>query len=237
MMEVRVLASSSAGNAYVLSDSGHTLLLDAGIRYPDLQRALAHRVTSLAGCLLTHEHLDHARAVPHLMRAGVDVFASRGTLDALSLRGHRAHAVRDQEPVTIGAWRVMPLQAVHDAAEPLSFFIGGPTGKCLYITDSAFSPYRFAGITHLLLEANFSTELLRRNVENGQLDVHQAARVQRNHMSLARALDLLKANDLSALQETTLIHLSAGNSDAEEFATAVRRATGRPVRIAAERAL
>jgi phosphoribosyl 1,2-cyclic phosphodiesterase len=237
MMDVRVLASSSAGNAYVLTDSGHTLLLDAGIRYPDLQRALAHRVSSLDGCLLTHEHIDHARAVPQLLRAGVDVFASRGTLDALRISGHRAHVVRDQEPISIGAWRVLPLQAVHDAAEPLSFLIGGPTGKCLFVTDSAYCPYRFTGLTHVLLEANFSGEILRRNVESGRLDVHQAARVQRNHMSLARALDLLKANDLSSLQETILIHLSGSNSHAEDFAHAVRRATGRPVRIAAECAL
>lgn len=234
-MNVRVLASSSAGNAYVLEDSGHTLLLDAGIRFADLQVALRHRVTALDACLVTHEHLDHARAVPALLKAGVDVLASAGTFAALGIRSHCARVVHDQQPLDVGPWRVLPLQAVHDAREPLSFLVAGPTGKCLYVTDTAYCPYRFRGLTHVLLEANWGDEILERNVERGAVDVHQAARVRRNHLSLARALDLLAANDMSSVQGIWLIHMSNSNADEEAFKDAARRATGRPVYAAAER--
>ncbi|MBA3889814.1 MAG: MBL fold metallo-hydrolase [Gemmatimonadaceae bacterium] len=233
---MRVLASSSAGNAYVLEDDGRTLLLDAGIRYPDLQKALWHRVTALDGCLVTHEHGDHAKAVPQLMRAGVDVYASAGTLDAIGASGHRARTVRDQQPIDVGPWRVLPLQAVHDAREPLSYLVAGPTGKCLYVTDTAFCPYRFQGLTHVLIEANFSDEILRRNVDNGSVDVHRAARTQRNHLSLARAIDLLRANDMSGVEGVWLLHMSNENGDADAFKAAVQVACARPTYIAEERA-
>lgn len=234
-MRVEILASSSAGNAYVVSSSDGLLLLDAGIPFEVLRRKLAFRVASLDACLLTHEHGDHAKSVLQLMKAGVNVYASAGTWAALGIKpGFRARVVRDQVVESIAGWTVLPLQAVHDAVEPLSFLVAGPTGKLLYLTDSAYSPFRFTGLTHILLEANFSEQLLQANVESGGLNPAQAARTRRNHMSIERAVDLLKANDMSQVVEIHLLHLSNGNSDAIAFRDSVRAATGRPVFIAPE---
>lgn len=54
----------------------------------------------------------------------------------------------------------------------------------------------------------------------------------RSHMSLDRVLTFLAVNDLSAVREILLVHLSDGNSDAKEFKKAVQAATGRIVRVA-----
>lgn len=234
-MRVEILASSSAGNAYTVSSGEHRLLLDAGIPFQDLRRKLAYRVAGLDACLLTHEHGDHSRSVPQLMAAGVNVYASAGTWAELGIKpSFRARVVRDQRREPIGHWTVLPLQAVHDAVEPLSFLIGAPTGKCLYLTDTAYCPFRFSGLSHVLIEANFSEQLLQENVESGGLNPAQAARTRRNHMSIERAVDLLKTNDMSQVVEIHLLHLSNGNSDAIAFRDAVRAATGRPVFIAPE---
>lgn len=233
---MHVLASSSAGNALVLEADGARLLLDAGIRYRDLQVALDHRVTSLDACLIGHEHMDHARAAPHLLRATVPIYATRGTLEALSLQGHRAHALTPLEPTRIRDWTVVALPTIHDAAEPCGFLIARGDTKALYLTDTAFTPYRFAGLTHVLLEANFSSAVLNLNAEAGAIEPTHARRVLRNHMSLERAIELLQTNDLSRVQELVLLHLSDTNSNADEFQRAVERAVGLPVRIAAARA-
>lgn len=232
-MEFRVLASSSAGNAYV-ADGGHSrLLLECGLRFEDIRRGLGHQVSGLAGCLLSHEHNDHARAVRELVRAGVDIYASRGTLEALGLTGHRAKAVRALEQFTLGTWTVLPFEAVHDAAEPLGFLLASDAGvKLLYATDTAYIKYRFRGLTHLAVECNYSDELLRQSVEAGTIPPFVRRRILRNHMGLERLIDFLAANDLDCVEEIWLLHLSDGNSDAEEFARTVRRATGKPVRIA-----
>lgn len=232
-IEVRVLASGSSGNAYWISDGVTPLLIECGIRFKELRERLHFGLSSLGACLLSHEHADHARAVRDVLRAGVDVYATPGTIEALGLESHRLRPVRPRETVRIGTWTVMPFEAVHDAAEPVGFLMASTRGgKVLYLTDSAYCRYRFRGVTHMLVEANWSRELIERNVAAGIVDQALWHRIIRNHMSLERLLDMLRANDLSQVREIWLLHLSDDNSDADAFANAVRRVTGKPVYIA-----
>jgi len=231
-MEIRVIASSSAGNCYLLDDGSSPLLLEAGIRFQDLRRAVGFGLSRLAACLVSHEHQDHARAVADVLKAGVDVYASAGTWEALGIRHHRAHTIRALQQVRIGPWTVLPFDTVHDAAEPLGFLLATGPGKALYLTDSGYCKYRFQGLTHIMLEVNHSVELLRQAVASGAIPLAHKNRVMRNHMSLERALEFLRANDLSQVQEIHLLHLSDQNSNAEEFKAAVQRATGLPVYVA-----
>lgn len=236
-MRIEIIASGSSGNAYVLhQEDGASLLVEAGIPYRHLQVALKHRVTELDGCLISHEHGDHATAAAHLAKAGVDLYASPGTFQALGLAGHRVHLIADQQPVSIGPrWIVLPFAAVHDATEPLGFVILAADGdRLLYLSDSAYCAHTFKDLTHVMVEANYSGELLRRQVVAGSIEPQVAARTIRNHMSLERCIDLLKANDLRAVREIHLLHLSNSNSDERGFQAAVERATGIPTRVAPE---
>lgn len=230
-MEVQVLGSSSAGNCIVVRD-GSTLLLEAGIRYRDIQQALAFRVSQLAACLVSHEHQDHARSVKDLIKAGVNVYASAGTIAALGLRSHRLHAVAPLAAFEVPGWTVLPFPTVHDAAEPLGFLLAGQNMKVLYLTDTAYCAYTFPGLTHVLIETNYRLDILRARTQSGELAPEQFQRVVRNHLSLEHAIELLQANDLSQVQEIHLLHLSDGNSDEAAFKDAVARATGKPVFIA-----
>jgi phosphoribosyl 1,2-cyclic phosphodiesterase len=231
-MQIQVLASSSAGNAVALHEGGSTLLLEAGIRFEDLQRGLGHRVSQLDACLISHEHGDHARSVEKVMRAGVDCYASAGTWNALRATSHRACTLTAGELAEVGGWRVLPFDVRHDAAEPLGFLIARGSERVLYLTDSAYSPYRFNGLTRILLESNYSEWILRENVENGSIPRAHMLRVLASHMSIERARDLLLANDLSKVEEIHLLHLSDGNSHADEFQQLIARATGKPIHVA-----
>lgn len=208
------------------------MLLDCGISYRELQIGAGFSLTGLGGCLLTHEHGDHAKAARALMRVGVDVYASSGTIRILRLDGHRVHAVRAREPFVIGSWRVVPFEAIHDAEEPFGFVMASTAGRVLYLTDSAYCRYRVKGLTHVMIECNYSLEIMRRRRRCGELKLAQKSRVLTNHLGLERVLEMLKANDLSAVREIHLLHLSDGNSDAELFQKAVQGATGKPVYVA-----
>ena len=108
MIDIQCLGSSSAGNAYRISD-GHTALLEAGFPFKSLQRALKFRMTEIAGCLITHEHMDHSKAAKDIMKAGVDVYTSQGTADARGLSGHRLKVIKALEPFRVGTWSILPL--------------------------------------------------------------------------------------------------------------------------------
>jgi len=235
MIEFRALRSSSAGNGYVVGDGATRLLIECGVHYRELQRLLGFRVAELDGALVSHEHGDHACAAVAVMRAGVDVYASAGTWSALQPAAlHRAHAVEAGKPFSVGTWRIMPFPTVHDAVEPLGFYLASPAGRVLYITDSAYCAHRFAGLTMLAVEANYSEKILQDRVNAGELAPAHRNRVLRNHLSLERLVEMLTANDLSRVEAIHLLHLSDGNSDAERFRETVAAATGKPVYVAAK---
>ena len=74
MIEIVPLASGSRGNCYHISDGRTPLLLECGIPYKEIQKGLNFRMSELAGCLISHEHQDHCRAVVDMMKAGVDCY-------------------------------------------------------------------------------------------------------------------------------------------------------------------
>lgn len=242
MIEFRPLASSSDGCAYRLGfgPGKGALLLDCGIRFTALEIALDFEVSQLAGCLISHAHSDHCKAVYDLLKRGVKCYATFETWDALWKRDEKftgpfSHRMKEGQIFHIGDWVVTPFEAKHDLEGTLGFVIDGHGERCLYLTDSAYSKYRFEGLTRIYIECNHSSELMRQNVREGDIHTERYKRTAQNHMSLERLLDMLKANDLSKVKEIHLLHLSDANSDEVAFKEAVQRATGCPVYIAAKR--
>ena len=228
MVIIKALASSSSGNAYLVSDGNTPLLLDAGIPFAAIRQKLDFGVSRLAGCLISHEHQDHAKATRDLMRSGIDCYVSKGTAGALGLEGHRLHVVEALQQFRLGTWAIKPFQTIHNAAEPLGFLLANRSGeKLLYATDTAYIKHRFNGLTHIILEANFSIDLLKGNTESPEL----RQLIIQNHMSLETLIDMLKANNLSKVEEIHLIHLSDRNADAEAFRRRIHQVTGKVVYV------
>lgn len=56
MIDVRVLASGSSGNCYLI-DGQTKVLIEAGIPFKKIQQGLNWKTSELAGVLISHEHL------------------------------------------------------------------------------------------------------------------------------------------------------------------------------------
>ena len=232
-MQFTAFASSSRGNLYRLSHGDSALLIEAGLPLREIKKALNFKLSRISACLLTHEHMDHAKGAPELMKAGVDLYCTRGTADALSLNGHRLHIVKPLVQFRIGPWSVLPFDVVHDAAEPVGFLVGHKAGgKLLFATDTSYLKHRFQGLTHIAIEANFSAQKLKEQVARGKVHPDVARKLWGRHMRLETVLDMLKANDLREVREIHLLHLSDQNSDAEMFKSEIQNQTGNPVIIA-----
>ncbi|WP_028559053.1 MBL fold metallo-hydrolase [Paenibacillus pinihumi] len=233
MIDIYPIASSSAGNAYRVTDGQTMLLLEAGLSYKEIQRSLSFRVTQLSACLITHEHGDHSRSAKELMRAGVKVFTSSGTADAVGLSGHRLQIVKPGERVQVGSWTILPFGVEHDAAEPLGFVLANTSrDKLVFLTDTYYSRYTFPGMTHLMVECNYALDIVNRRVAAGELHPSQKSRLLQSHFGLDNVKDMLRANDLSKLREVWLLHLSDSNSDADRFKREVQEITGTVVQVA-----
>lgn len=236
MISFEPLASSSAGNAYIVRAGGAApLLIDCGVRFPIIQKALDFKVTGLAGCLVSHGHGDHCLAVPSLLAAGVDIYASEGTWRSLPgvMGHHRAHTLPScMGEFTVGDWTVIAFPVRHDADGTLGFAVRHSGEQLVYLTDTAFSDYQFPNTKYWAIEANWGEGELRANSRSGRIHGSRVQRVASNHMSIERVERLLSANDLSQCEAIYLLHLSDENSDAASFKDRIQRLTGIPTYIA-----
>lgn len=232
-MQIKVLASGSSGNAYIVSDGRTTLLLDAGIPLKAIQVGTNFTVRKIAGAFITHSHQDHSKAAKDLARYGVNIYTSRGTIEACGLTGHRLHPVKALQEITVGTFKVLPFDVEHDAPEPLGFlFASTATGeKLLYFTDTYFVRYRFNGLTHIMAECNYTQDGIDRSIAAGYIPVEMVPRLVKAHMSLEHLLEMLKANDLRQVRQIYLLHLSTNNSEEQRMKEEVQRQTGAEVYV------
>lgn len=241
-MELTVLGSSSEGNAYVLQNAGEALLLEAGIGFKKVLTALDYDVSKVQGVLITHEHGDHAGHVGEFLSYGLPVYATAGTIEGLQ----KYIGKTDFQPTPIpgngegvynalklGGFTVIPFLTQHDAKEPAGFYVWHTeTGGILFATDTFYLKNRFAGLSNILIECNYDQQQLEENLIAGKIDAERYRRVRRSHLSYTTCLQMLQANDLKAVNNIVLIHISKDNGNAPIFREGIAKATGKTVAVA-----
>ncbi len=235
MFEFKSIASSSSGNCYYIKSGNTSGLIDIGISWQRIQRAIDFKASDLDFVLVTHRHLDHSGHIKSALRAGVNVYAIQDVWDATGAESHRAHIIIPRKQFRLKGLTILAFPVPHDV-ENVGFLISDGRGsKLVHLTDCWYSPFTFTGLTHILIECNHSYDILDANVANGSLPVAMKKRLIKSHFSLENVKKFLKSNDLSQVREIHLIHLSDGNSHAERFRREVQQTTGKPTYIAAER--
>lgn len=230
-MKLHVLGSSSQGNCYVLETSEAALVIEAGVRFKEVKKALDFNISKIVGCMVSHSHGDHAGYITDFLDNAVNVYI--GQLDGFKLKTNRLPLLFEAGHVgEIGPFKVKPFEVKHDVP-CFGFLISHPeSGLTLFVTDTHYVPYTFRGLTNIILEVNYSDEILERNIEKGYLAPVVSRRVLSSHMSLDTAKDFLLANDLTAVNNVVLTHLSDGNSNAREFQKEIELLTGKTVTVA-----
>lgn len=223
-MKLKVLGSSSAGNCYFLQHDFDTLILEAGIPVKEVKKALDFDMRNVLGCLITHEHGDHASRVREYVKSGIPYWCSAGTHDALQMDQAYYHHCRTDRATHIGGFNIKPFPVKHDAAEPYGYYISHKeAGKMVFITDTYYVPYRFNDLDHILIECNYSRDKL------DSMDIAKLRnRTLTSHMDLETCKDFIRANKGPNLKTVVLLHLSDRNSDEERFVREVAEIAGCP---------
>lgn len=230
-MKIQILASGSTGNSYLVSDGVTSVLLDAGIPYREIQKKSGFVLSTVGGCLVTHDHSDHSKSGADLMKKSVDVYASAGTAEAMGWNSHRLHIVKSMESFTVGTFDITAFDVKHDCPEPLGFVMCSreTKEKLLYFTDTSYLKYKFNGLTHILGECNYDKRILMNNIKIGEIEEFVAQRIINSHMGIDTLIGILESNDLSRLQQIYLLHLSERNGNAEGFKERIQKLTGAEV--------
>lgn len=227
-MTLTVLGSGSTGNGYVLQNEHEALVLECGMPRQDCLAALGYNVKKVRGCLVTHEHGDHAGFIEDYMEM-MQCYASAGTANAIKYRKQRRPDVLEVlRTVRLGGFSVRPIPAEHDAAEPFAYIIDHEEmGRLLFATDTYYIRYTIPNMTHLMIECNYSLPILNANIAAGLVPEALKTRTLDSHMSLEHLKEMLSANDLTKVVNIVLIHLSGRNSQREAFVREIREHTGK----------
>ena len=95
-MELKILGSSSKGNCYLLDNGDDCLMIECGIPFKDVQKAVNFGISRIAGVIISHEHGDHAKHAGKCLEAQIPCYMSQGTKDALHLPQTRLVRVMDE---------------------------------------------------------------------------------------------------------------------------------------------
>ena len=224
------MASSSSGNAYIVSDKDTRILLECGVSHSKLQKLSGFKLSEFQACLVSHEHKDHAKSVAELISRGMEVYMSQGTAEALETDGVKL--IENMEQFNVGSLDIVPFTTFHDAAEPLGFLIKSRVdGDVLaFATDTVNLRYKFPGLNILAIEANYDKQILERCE---RIPEKVRYRITNSHMEIDTLCDYLRSLDLSECREIHLLHLSDATSHEGHFINKVARAVPRGIEITA----
>lgn len=243
-MKLNVIGSRSDGNAYVLQNAGVALLLEAGLPFKKTLEAINYELGNVVGCLVSHEHQDHANHVAEYLDNGIRVLASRGTCKGMQERWIPKKVMRAPEVVpynedgsfaqfSLGGFTVVPFDTIHSTEEPTGFYIHhADIGTMMFATDTGYLPRPFAGLNNLMIEANYDPDVLQARYLAGKMTERRYTHTVQGHMSIETTIDALRANDLTRVNNIILLHLSQENADPERFREQVYQATGKTVYVA-----
>lgn len=227
-MRLKVLSTGSKGNCYLLQDEDRTLILDAGLPIRRIMEGIDNP-GSIVGCLVTHEHMDHAKGMCDLARRGIRVYASAGTWQAVNDFWIWSQIrVSSGDCFRFGGFTVAAFKTEHDAAEPLGFLIRNDmSGEViLYATDTYYLRRTFPGVHYWLVECNYCDDLLDGMMLDGALSLELRNRLKKSHLSLDRLKQALSVNDLSVTRKIILCHLSDARSDEKRMVHDILALTG-----------
>ena len=228
-INIHVMGSGSAGNCYRIEKNNGSLLIECGFPCGKIVEWLNYDISDIDGCLISHAHQDHARAAIKLSLMGMSIYASMGTFNKIAWPVHGGDVLKHNKVTTIGPWEVKPILMVHDCAEPIGFLIRNGEDRLLFATDTAQMPYRVGWVNYVMIECNYSLDILDESLRSGSIDRCQYERVIFSHFGLENVLKWLETGvPKSRLREIHLIHMSDRHIDPQRARSHVMRSTGVP---------
>lgn len=229
-MKISVINSNSKGNGYILTaDTGEILLIEAGVKFSEIKKALNFEL-HLVDCLIcTHEHKDHSKSLSDVIAAGIPTIATKGTYEACKIDHTNEFVIQHGQRITFNNWKISAFQADHDAKEPVGFIVEhGEDFRLLFLTDSYKLRYKLGAFNYVMIEANYCENIVEKLRQGKKYNSFLEKRRLRSHMSFQTAINTLQSFDLSKCSGIMLLHLSDLMTDEYGFIKEVESLFGIP---------
>ena len=157
---ISLSSSSNHGNAYIVWEgSKRPLLIDCGMSLRRLVQGLSSIgmvPEDLAGVFITHEHIDHVRAMclktPFPQKFGIPVYASAGfwtwfdSCQCSYIDPCLINCVNNGWKGSIAGYTVQAFLKPHDAREPMGYRVDGSSSSAGFVMDLGHVPPQVEGV-------------------------------------------------------------------------------------------
>lgn len=227
-MKLKVIGSSSKGNAYALISNDGILLMECGMLLREVKKAIDYQILKVKGCLLSHGHSDHSKYIREYLSAGIPVYTNDETQEDIDIiTGERLIGVPEKKSFMVGKFSVVPFYVEHDDTPNFAYIIEHEEmGRLLFATDYEYISWTFRswGINHFLIECNYDMNFV--DQSNSNYD-----HVLRGHASLQTCMGVINANKTPHLQNVILCHLSGSSGSADYFVNEVQKVAGKGIKV------
>lgn len=193
MGRIYPLFSSSKGNSTYIGNKQTGILIDAGISYTRLVKALALNeidISAVKAVFVTHDHSDHINGIKMLSKkTSIPVFAQKCTLESLYDKNYITGFAEEMKcPVCIDNMEISCFNTPHDTEQSCGYRINFDDGKSCavctdlgYVTDDVYQ--NLLGANAVLIESNYDEVMLR----NGPYPAYLKSRIRSKFGHLSNA--------------------------------------------------
>ncbi len=226
-MRIVNLASGSKGNSTFVSHGETKILIDAGLTEKKLQETLIEineSLSNIQGVLVTHEHIDHIRAIKTLAKKYDMVFyvhkalAESSAFADIAFKEGKLFKFENTE-FSVGELIITPFETSHDAIRPVGFVakVFGKKEKAGFVTDigvvSETVKRELQGSKIVFIESNYDEAMLL----GGSYPKIIKNRIKSDvgHLSNTQSLELAKFLFETGTKCFVLSHISENNNTPE----------------------
>jgi len=211
-MVAKCFGSGSSGNCWIFTSStGCRLVVDMGFSWNEIKRFLNFDLNNVHFIITHIGHGDHGKGAKGAIKDGCSI----------------KYRFDEMEPFSMGEFTIMAFPVVHNVPTHGFIFSHQECGTCVFMTDTSFVPYKFEGVNHWLIEANYCESILEDRAFKSET-TFLYERVLKDHLSIQQCERVLINQDLSKTESITLLHLSDSNSNESQFVDRIRKVTGKP---------
>jgi len=227
-------ARGVTGSRHLLELNGHRILLDCGLHQGRreesfrLNRRFGFPAESLDAVILSHAHIDHAGALPALVRAGFSgpIYATPATADLADVMLQDSAFIHERDIEIVNrreGTRLEPVYTVEDARAAIRLLRPLPYWKSEGVADGARITFHDAG--HML-----GSSIVR--IEAGHRTIVFSGDLGRDVLPILRSPELLSGADSVIVESTYADRLHPHEGDEErELEAIILRVTGRGGKI------
>lgn len=249
-MKATCLASSSAGNCYILEFDikgvPTRIMVECGIHQSEMMKGCNKNLillSSIQSCLITHFHADHACSSRFIENRMIPIYASKPTLEHWGLNGRVLEEYKVSK-IAEGIF-VFPFSVEHDADGSMGFVIKTATETVVFINDCRKWNVNLINFKpdYVFIECNYQDKMVYAQLSDlkkqiateemnesewseTQMKIKQHERNIKSHMSLSGCIKGLDKLDLSNCKAIMLMHLSDRFANEYKMKTEVQAHTG-----------